>query len=157
MCHFDFPCGSAVKESTCNAGDTRDAGLFPGLGKSPGEGNGSPPQYFAWRTPWTEEPGRLPSTELQKVDITEHTHRGAARWRFCIIKQGMGSGHELLCPFLISTCSPTWEPSEPSPFRILGRLHYTGTIDEVIGDGRLTQLPAPLPSLEAVGLKVATL
>ena len=100
--------------------------------------------------------GCLPQS-CRKLDITEHTHRGAARWRFCIIKQGMGSGHELLCPFLISTCSPTWEPSEPSPFRILGRLHYTGTIDEVIGDGRLTQLLAPLPSLEAVGLKVATL
>ena len=30
-----FPCGSAGKESTCNAGDL---GLIPGLGRSPGEG-----------------------------------------------------------------------------------------------------------------------
>ena len=29
--------GSAGKESTCNAGDL---GLIPGLGRSPGEGNG---------------------------------------------------------------------------------------------------------------------
>ena len=30
------------KESTCNAGDT---GSIPGLGRSPGEGNGNPLQY----------------------------------------------------------------------------------------------------------------
>ena len=32
-----FPCSSAGKESTCNAGDL---GSIPGLGKSPGEGKG---------------------------------------------------------------------------------------------------------------------
>ena len=37
-----FPCGSAGKESTCNVGDL---GLTPGLGKSPGEGNGYPLRY----------------------------------------------------------------------------------------------------------------
>ena len=33
------PGGSGSKESTCNAGDL---GLIPGLGRSPGEGNGDP-------------------------------------------------------------------------------------------------------------------
>ena len=37
-----FPGGSAGKESTCNA---RDLVLIPGLGRSPGEGNGYPLQY----------------------------------------------------------------------------------------------------------------
>ena len=37
-----FPGGSAGKESTCNTGDL---GLIPGLGRSPGEGNGYPLQY----------------------------------------------------------------------------------------------------------------
>ena len=37
-----FPGGSAGKESICNAGDL---GSIPGLGRSPGEGNGSPLQY----------------------------------------------------------------------------------------------------------------
>ena len=37
-----FPCGSADKESACNVGDL---GLIPGLGRSPGEGNGYPLQY----------------------------------------------------------------------------------------------------------------
>jgi len=34
-----FPCGSAGKESACNAGDLS---LIPGLGRSPGEGKGYP-------------------------------------------------------------------------------------------------------------------
>ena len=36
-----FPGGSDGKESYCNAGDL---GLIPGLGRSPGEGNGNPLQ-----------------------------------------------------------------------------------------------------------------
>ena len=38
---MSFPCGSAGKESTCNAGDT---GSVPGLGRSLGERNGYPVQ-----------------------------------------------------------------------------------------------------------------
>ena len=37
-----FSCGSAGKESTCNAGDL---GSVSGLGRSPGEGKGYPLQY----------------------------------------------------------------------------------------------------------------
>ena len=37
-----FPCGSAGKESACNA---EDLGSIPGLGRSPEEGNGYPLQY----------------------------------------------------------------------------------------------------------------
>ena len=40
--YWDFPCGSASKESACNAGDL---GSIPGLGRSPGEGKGYPHQY----------------------------------------------------------------------------------------------------------------
>ena len=36
-----FPGGSGGKESACNAGDP---GSIPGLGRSPGEGNGYPLQ-----------------------------------------------------------------------------------------------------------------
>ena len=37
-----FPGGSDSEESTCNVGDL---GSMPGLGRSPGEGNGNPLQY----------------------------------------------------------------------------------------------------------------
>ena len=40
---YEFsPCGSACKESAC---DVEDLGLYPGLGRSPGEGKGYPLQY----------------------------------------------------------------------------------------------------------------
>ena len=40
--------GSAGKESACSAGDV---GLIPGLGRSPGEGNGNPFQYSCLENP----------------------------------------------------------------------------------------------------------
>ena len=43
-----FPGGSADKESTCNAGDL---GSIPGLGRSPGGGNGNPLQYSCLGNP----------------------------------------------------------------------------------------------------------
>ena len=44
LCVFflSFPGGSDDKASACNAGDL---GSIPGLGRSPGEGNGNPFQY----------------------------------------------------------------------------------------------------------------
>ena len=38
------PGGSDGKASACNAGDP---GSFPGSGRSPGEGNGNPLQYYS--------------------------------------------------------------------------------------------------------------
>ena len=35
-----------VKNSPVNAGDARDVGSIPGLGRYPGERNGNPLQYF---------------------------------------------------------------------------------------------------------------
>ena len=61
---MDFPGGSDGKVSVYSA---RDLSSIPGLGRSPGEGNGNPLQYIAWKIPWTEEPGRLQSMEAQRV------------------------------------------------------------------------------------------
>ena len=43
-----FPGSSDGKEFACNAGDP---GLIPGLGRSPGEGNGNPLQYSCLENP----------------------------------------------------------------------------------------------------------
>ena len=40
-----FPGSIVVKNLPANAGDARDSGLIPGLGKSPRGGNGNPLQY----------------------------------------------------------------------------------------------------------------
>ena len=47
LCNIkDFSLWLSGKESACNAGDV---GSIPGLGRSPGEGNGNPLQYFCLR------------------------------------------------------------------------------------------------------------
>jgi len=50
-------------------GDARDKGLIPGSGRFPGVGNGIPLQYSCLGNSMGrgEDPGRLQSTELQKV------------------------------------------------------------------------------------------
>ena len=53
-----------VKNLPANAGDLGDAGLTPGLGRSPGGGNGNS-SILAWKIPWTEE--GLQSIGLQRV------------------------------------------------------------------------------------------
>ena len=56
-----------VKNLSASAGDARDLGLIPGLGRSSGGGNGNLLQYLAWRTLWAEEPGGLCSIGLQRL------------------------------------------------------------------------------------------
>ena len=45
---MNFPHSSVGKESACNAGDLSS---IPGLGRSPGEGNGNPLQYSCLENP----------------------------------------------------------------------------------------------------------
>ena len=45
--------------------DVRDRGSIPGLGRSPGGGRGTHSSLLAWRIPRIEEPGGLPSMDLQ--------------------------------------------------------------------------------------------
>ena len=59
------------------AGDTRDTGLSPRVGKVPGRGHGNPPSILSWRTPWAEEPGGLQFTGPHRIghdqtDPVEH-------------------------------------------------------------------------------------
>ena len=59
---MDFADDAVVKKSTCQVKDT---GLIPGLGKSPGGGNGNPLQYSCLANPvdrqacWTTVHGCL--------------------------------------------------------------------------------------------------
>ena len=52
-----------VKNPLANTGDP---GSVPGLGRSPGDGNGNPPS-LPGESPWTEESGRLQSMGSQRI------------------------------------------------------------------------------------------
>ena len=46
-----FSGGSVVKNPSANVGGLEDAGLIPGLGRSPGGGNDNPLQYSCLENP----------------------------------------------------------------------------------------------------------
>ena len=65
-----------VKSPSANSGDIRDSSSIPGLGRSPGEGNGNPPQYsclqnFTEGEAWWATVHRV--TELDTTKATYHT------------------------------------------------------------------------------------
>ena len=53
-----------VKNPPANAGDARDVGLIPGLGRTPGKEMATYSNILAWKIPWTEE---LQSIGSQRV------------------------------------------------------------------------------------------
>ena len=59
-----FPGGSDGKASVYNVGDL---GSIPGSGRSSGEGNGSPLQYYCLESPMDRGAWRLQSTGSQRV------------------------------------------------------------------------------------------
>ena len=63
-----FPGGSDGKESACNLGDI---GLIPGLGRSPGEGNGCLLQYSCLEN--STDRGTCQATDhgVTELDMTE--------------------------------------------------------------------------------------
>ena len=50
-CPQAFQVALGVKNPIANAGDIRDEGLIPGLGRSPGGGHGNPLQYSCLENP----------------------------------------------------------------------------------------------------------
>ena len=58
---------SAVKNQSASAEDTGDTGLTLGAGRSPGEGNDNPFQYFCLGNPMDREPGGLWFVGSQRV------------------------------------------------------------------------------------------
>ena len=54
-----------IKNLPANVVDTRDAGLIPGLGRSPGVGNATYSSVLTWKIPWAEEPGKQQSKYLK--------------------------------------------------------------------------------------------
>ena len=71
-----IPGGTGGKESPCQCRDTRDAGLIPEFGRSPGEGNGTPLQYSCLENPTDRGAWRA-------------TARGAAKRRTRLVTEHM--------------------------------------------------------------------
>ena len=64
-----------VENLPATAGATGDMFSIPGLGRSPGEGNGYPLQYFCLENSMDRGVWRVIVHRVAESDMTEHTHR----------------------------------------------------------------------------------
>ena len=62
-----------VQNLPANAGDVRDMGLIPRLGRSPGEGNGNPLQYSHLENPMDRGTWWFTVQGVAELDMTEVT------------------------------------------------------------------------------------
>ena len=68
MGDYNTECSQLVlRNLPASEGDVRDKGSISGLGRSLEEGTATCSRILAWSIPWTEEPGGLQSTGLQRV------------------------------------------------------------------------------------------
>ena len=81
-----------VKNLPARAGDTRNVGLIPGLGRSPGGGNGKPLQYSslenlmdrgAWRA--TVHGVVKSGTRLKRLSLHAHVRVLSLKLILCIL------------------------------------------------------------------------
>ena len=75
------PVALVVKNLLANAGDTRDMGLIPGSGRSPGGGHGNPLQYSCLENPmnrgaWQTTVHRVAKSQTQLKRLGMHPHTG---------------------------------------------------------------------------------
>ena len=56
-----------VKNPPASTGDVRDADSIPGSEDPPEKEMVTYSSIFAWKVPWTEEPGRLQSVGSQRI------------------------------------------------------------------------------------------
>ena len=66
-----FPGGARVKNPPANAGDIRDMGSVPGLGRSPGGGHGNTRQYSCLENAMDRGTYQATDHGLQELDRTE--------------------------------------------------------------------------------------
>ena len=85
------------KDSTCNAGDVRDTGLIPGLGRSPGGEHDNPLQYSCLGNPmdrgaWQATAHRVAKSQTWLNNWT-HTHTHTHQVETFQVISGEGLSH----------------------------------------------------------------
>ena len=79
MTYIHYPRGTVMKNMIANAGDARDVGWIPRLGRSPRVGNGNPFQYFCLQNSMDRGAWQATVHGVAESDTTEHTAHDMAR------------------------------------------------------------------------------
>ena len=106
-----FPGGSDGKESACNAGES---GSVPGSGRSPGEGNGNPPQYSCLENPVDGGAWQATVHGVTKTNIPHCVYYWWAEFHFLLLQErklplhpNLGSQNAGMQPTVIQSDAPS--------------------------------------------------
>ena len=77
---WGVPGGASGEEPTVNAGDIREAGSIPGLGRSPGEGNDNTLQYSCLGNSMDRDFAGTVHGDAKKPDMTWRLNNNNYRW-----------------------------------------------------------------------------
>ena len=94
-----FPGGSDGKESACDVGDL---GSIPGLGSSPGEGNGNPLQYSGLRNPMDSGAWRATVDGVEKSRAGLRDNTRAVHW---VLHFKLQEHTQTLCPQFVKAAT----------------------------------------------------
>ena len=110
-----------VKNLSANAGDARDSGPIPGLGRSPGVGMATYSSILAWKIPPDRGSGGPQSMGLQRIGhdwVTEHAHTHAHYISYsCTI---WWFTFKVYIPFIVIIRRRQWQPT---PVLLPGKCH----------------------------------
>ena len=130
-----FPGVSTVQNPPANTGD---AGLIPGWGKCPGEGNGNPLQYSclenprdrgAWRARWGHK----------ELDTTEQPNNTTTR----LLSLTQDEAETLTNALLFSPAQLLWIPVSPAHLHVARVPH---TLDDASSEPRTLNAPVTINS-----------
>ena len=125
---MSFPSVSVIKNLPANAGDV---GAIPGLGRSPGEGNGSLLQYSCRENPmdrgaWRTAVHKAAKSQTRLSNWALHAQSCTKRWRSSReYEWGMhvrGTPRKRHLPFILAKL-------QESQYPLLGRLESTDLLD----------------------------
>ena len=93
-----------VKNAPANTGDMRDSGWISGSGRSPGEGNGNPPQYSCLENPmdrgaWWVTVHRIAKSQAWLKELSTHAYFFLCEINVCNHSQHAGNWTQ---PYLLS-------------------------------------------------------
>ena len=100
LCCLGFPGGSVIKNLPDSAGAAGDADSVPGLGRSPGEGNGNPLQYSCWENPMDRGAWRVTVHRVSKslTWLSDWACMQCAVWSNSILVRPQTHGHAMYPP-----------------------------------------------------------
>ena len=132
-----FPSGAVVKNPPANAGDARDTGSLPGLGRSPGEGNDNPLRYSCLGNPMDRGAWQatVPGVTKNQTQLNDWTHTNRHQYWLTELLQSKGCVSTKSSQHIVGAPGVSWIPFPPS-FSFISNLCRGFHGDECLASSR---------------------